>query len=55
MDWSHGSDDYAARYLSCATEMLGKGHAGVVIVDLAEGGKAHMPADFALFYLDARK
>ena len=41
--------------LSCATEMLGKGHAGVVIVDLAEGGKAYMPADFALFYLDARK
>jgi hypothetical protein len=35
--------------------MLGKGYAGVVIVDLAEGGKAYMPADFVLFYSRARK
>jgi hypothetical protein len=41
--------------LSYATEMLGKGYAGVVFVDLAEGGKPYMPADFAVFYLDAIK
>jgi hypothetical protein len=59
MGWSYGSDDNAARYpleaLSYATEMPGKGYAGVVIVDLAEGGKAYMPADFAVLYLDAIK
>ena len=35
--------------------MRGKGYVGVVIVDLDEGGKAYMPADFAVFYLDAIK
>jgi hypothetical protein len=30
--------------------MRGKGYAGIVIVDLAEGGTAYTPADFALFY-----
>jgi hypothetical protein len=42
----------ALRY---ATEMLGKGYADVVIVDLAENGKAYAPAEFREFYLDTRK
>jgi hypothetical protein len=36
-------------------EMLGKGYADVVIVDLAENGKAYAPAKFREFYLDTRK
>ncbi len=42
----------ALRY---ALEMLGKGYADVVIVDLAENGKAYAPAEFREFYLDTRK
>jgi hypothetical protein len=36
-----------------ATEMLAKGYADVVIIDL--GGKAYKPAEFAMFYKDAGK
>jgi hypothetical protein len=41
----------APRY---AIEMLGKGYADVVIVDLVPGGKAYAPADFREFYLAAK-
>ena len=33
--------------LRCAMQMLAKGYADVVIVDLAEDGKAYAPAEFA--------
>ena len=36
-------------------EMLGKGYADVVIVDLAENGKAYAPAKLREFCLDTRK
>jgi hypothetical protein len=42
----------ALRY---AGEMLGKGYADVIIVDLAEHGKAYAPADFREFYLNAKE
>ena len=41
--------------LKYAIEMLGKGYADVVIVDLAENGQAHAPADFRDLYLDKNK
>jgi hypothetical protein len=40
--------------LKYATEMHGKGYADVVIVDLAENGKAYAPAEFFKFYVDTR-
>jgi hypothetical protein len=42
----------ARRY---AIEMLGKGYADVMIVDLPENGKAYAPAEFREFYLDPNK
>jgi hypothetical protein len=47
--------DTALEALKCATELLGKGRYNVVIVDLAEGGKAYAPEDFAQFYLNHGK
>jgi hypothetical protein len=47
--------DTAIEALEYATELLGKDRSGVVIVDLAENGKAYAPADFAQFYLDHGK
>ena len=47
--------DSAIEALKCALEMLGNGHSDVVIVDLAESGKAYAPADFAQFYKDTIK
>ena len=47
--------DSAIEALKCALEMLGNGHADVVIVDLAENGKAYAPVDFDQFYKDAIK
>jgi len=47
--------DNPTEALACATEMLGKGYTSVVIVDLAENGKAYAPADFAQFFIDTRK
>ena len=44
--------ELALRY---AVEMLGKGYADVVIVDLANSGKAYSPADFCELYLDGKK
>jgi hypothetical protein len=41
----------ALRY---AMQMLGKGYADVVIVDLAEDGKAYAPAEFRDLYLDKK-
>ena len=41
----------ALRY---ATQMLGKGYADFVIVDLAEGGKAYAPTEFREFYLGGK-
>ena len=41
--------------LKYAVELLAKGYADVVIVDLAENGKAYAPAEFREFYLDTRK
>jgi endonuclease YncB( thermonuclease family) len=41
--------------LKYAEEMLGKGYADVVIVDLAEDGKAYAPAEFRDLYLDEKK
>ena len=41
--------------LKYAVELLGKGYADVVIVDLAENGQAHAPADFRDLYLDKNK
>jgi hypothetical protein len=41
--------------LKYAVEMLGKGYADVVIVDLAEDGKAYAPADFRDLYLHKNK
>jgi hypothetical protein len=38
-----------------AAEMLGKGFADVVIVDLDDGGKVYAPAEFARFYTNARR
>jgi hypothetical protein len=45
----------ALEALKYATELLGKSRFDVVIVDLAEGGKAHAPEDFAQFYLNHGK
>ena len=45
-------DDTALEALKYATELLGKGRFDVVIVDLAEGGKAYASEDFAQFYLN---
>jgi hypothetical protein len=47
--------DTAIEALKYATELLGEGRPGVVIIDLAESGKAYAPADFAQFYLDQGK
>jgi hypothetical protein len=47
--------DTALEALQYATDLLGQGRDGVVIVDLAENGKAYAPADFAHFYLDHGK
>jgi hypothetical protein len=47
--------DDAVEALRFAVEMFGKGHADVVIVDLARDGKAYAPTDFAKFYYDVRK
>jgi hypothetical protein len=44
--------DTALEALKYATELLGKGRRDVVIIDLAEGGKAYAPEDFAQFYLN---
>ena len=41
--------------LKYAIEMLGKGYADVVIVDLAENGQAYAPSDFRDLYLDKNK
>ena len=38
-----------------AIEMLGKGFDSVVIVDLAQGGKAYTPSEFAKFYKETKK
>jgi hypothetical protein len=37
-----------------AIEMLGKGFDSVVIVDLAQGGKAYTPSEFAKFYKETK-
>jgi hypothetical protein len=37
-----------------AMGMLGKGYADVVILDLAEDGKAYAPAEFRDLYLEGR-
>ena len=37
--------------LKYAVELLAKGYADVVIVDLTENGKAYAPAEFREFYL----
>ncbi len=42
----------ALRY---AMQMLAKGYADVVIVELAEDGKAYAPAEFRDLYLDEKK
>ncbi len=42
----------ALRY---AMQMLAKGYADVVIVELAEDGKAYAPAEFRDLYLDGKK
>jgi hypothetical protein len=47
--------DTALEALKCATELVGRGRAEVVIIDLAEGGRAYAPNDFAQFYLDHGK
>ena len=47
--------DSPVEALRYAIEMLGKGYADVVIVDLAENGKAYRPADFRKFFLDAKE
>jgi hypothetical protein len=36
-------------------EMFGKGCNDVVILDLAQGGKAYAPAEFTRFYKDTKK
>jgi hypothetical protein len=41
--------------LRFAIGMLGKGYADVVIVDLAEKGKAYSPAEFRQLYLNTGK
>jgi hypothetical protein len=41
--------------LRFAIEMLGKGYSDVVIVELAENGKAYSPAEFRQLYLNTRK
>ena len=41
----------ALRY---AMQMLGKGYADVVIVDLAEDGKAYAPSEFRDLYLEGK-
>jgi hypothetical protein len=40
--------------LRFAMEMLGKGYADVVIVNLAENGKAYAPAEFRDLYSEGR-
>ena len=46
--------DEAAAALVSAMELAAKGYMDVVIIDLAEGGKAYAPADFVKFVMDAR-
>ena len=46
--------DEAAAALVSAMELAAKGYMDVVIIDLAEGGKAYAPADFVKFVIDAR-
>ncbi len=43
-----------AEALRYAIEMVGKGYADVVIVDLADNGKAYAPAEFREFYLGGK-
>jgi hypothetical protein len=45
------SPNDALRY---GIEMLGKGYADVMIMDLAENGKAYAPAEFREFYLSTK-
>ena len=40
--------------LKYAVEMLEKGYADVVIVDLAQNGQVYAPADFRDLYLDKK-
>jgi hypothetical protein len=47
--------DTAIDALKYATELLGKGRSGVMIIDLGESGKLYPPPDFAQFYLDHGK
>jgi hypothetical protein len=47
--------DTAVEAIRLAIEMLGKGFANVLIVDLADGGKAYAPVEFAQFYRNARR
>ena len=46
--------DEAAAALVSAMELVAKGYMDVVIIDLAEGGKAYAPADFVKFVIDTR-
>ena len=46
--------DEAAAALVSAMELAAKGYMDVVIIDLAEGGKAYAPADFVKFVIDTR-
>jgi hypothetical protein len=47
--------DTPADAVKFAVELLGKGFADVVIVDLDDGGKVYAPAEFARFYTNARR
>jgi 3-oxoacyl-(acyl-carrier-protein) synthase len=46
--------DTPVEALTYAVEMLEKGYADVVIVDLSEDGKAYAPAEFRDLYLEGR-
>jgi hypothetical protein len=44
----------AVKALRYAVQMFERGFTDIVIVDLAENGKAYSLADFRQFYLDAK-
>ena len=41
--------------LQCALELLGRGYADVIILDLSKDGKAYSPKEFAQYYSEAGK
>jgi hypothetical protein len=48
------SRDSPIEAIRFAVDLLGKAYSDVVIVDSNQNGKTYTPAEFAMFYKDAR-